>query len=216
MDDRERLRRELAFFGKVTASISHEINNVVTVVGEVGGLLHDMALMAERGRPLDAEKVRRECERVAGQVARGKEIIKSLNRFAHSTDDPTKTADLVETTAQSVRLFQRFAELRRTSIELAPTAEPVTVTADLFGFNHVFFLAVLTLLDAGDSAEPVRVSIASAPDGAEVRFARTVDGAAPVALPQDALDRAADAGFEWVDPPDGEPGTIKFWLRMRL
>ena len=39
----------LQFFGKMTASISHEIKNVLAIINENAGLLEDLALMADRG-----------------------------------------------------------------------------------------------------------------------------------------------------------------------
>ena len=41
----------LRFFGKISASISHEIKNAIAVMNENAGLIKDLIMMAERGRP---------------------------------------------------------------------------------------------------------------------------------------------------------------------
>ena len=45
-------RTDLQFFGRIMANVSHEFNNVITIIGELSGLLRDLAGLAERGRPL--------------------------------------------------------------------------------------------------------------------------------------------------------------------
>ena len=37
----------LQFFGKMTASISHEIKNVLAIINENAGLLEDLALLSD-------------------------------------------------------------------------------------------------------------------------------------------------------------------------
>jgi hypothetical protein len=40
----------LAFFGKINASISHELKNVMAIISETAGLLKDLSDMAATGR----------------------------------------------------------------------------------------------------------------------------------------------------------------------
>jgi len=46
------------FFGKISASISHEIKNVLAVLNENAGLLEDLVLMAEKGAPFNQERAK--------------------------------------------------------------------------------------------------------------------------------------------------------------
>ena len=41
----------LAFFGKVSASISHELKNVMAIISETAGLLGDLSAMARGVQP---------------------------------------------------------------------------------------------------------------------------------------------------------------------
>ena len=44
---------DIAFFGAVTAGLSHELKNVLATINELSGLQDDLQLLARRGRPLD-------------------------------------------------------------------------------------------------------------------------------------------------------------------
>jgi hypothetical protein len=43
----------------MTASISHEIKNVMAIINESAGLLEDYSLMAEKGMPIDPDNASR-------------------------------------------------------------------------------------------------------------------------------------------------------------
>ena len=45
----------LAFFGEITASVSHEINNAISIINEYSGLLEDLTYTAERGENVSSE-----------------------------------------------------------------------------------------------------------------------------------------------------------------
>jgi len=48
----------LQFFGKMTASISHEIKNVLAIINENAGLLEDLALMADGGAEIEPQRLK--------------------------------------------------------------------------------------------------------------------------------------------------------------
>ena len=47
----------LQFFGRVSASISHELKNVLAIINENAGLLEDFTLMGDRGIPTGSPTV---------------------------------------------------------------------------------------------------------------------------------------------------------------
>ena len=52
-------KKELEFFGKVTACISHELNNVLSIINEYTGLLEDLMLTCNSREEVDKEKISR-------------------------------------------------------------------------------------------------------------------------------------------------------------
>ena len=101
----------LAFFGKVNASISHELKNILAVISETAGLLSDLTEAAKNGRALDPEMLSSCSEGIVEEVQRGFAAIRQMNKFAHSVDDPVKSIDLAEVVELMVDLskFLSFA-----------------------------------------------------------------------------------------------------------
>jgi len=108
----------LHFFGKMTASISHEIKNVLAIINENAGLLEDFTLMAEGGMAIELERLKALSRAVTKQVERADTIVKNMNRFARSTDTSLQTIDLNDVMQLLVALSNRFAVMR--GIALAP------------------------------------------------------------------------------------------------
>ena len=120
----------LKFFGTVTASISHEIKNVLAIVGENAGLLSDLTFMAEKGTPINLERVAKIADTLQRSVKRSDGIVKNLNTFAHSIDHDENTVDLSELIAFASRLFARFANMRGVTLMPTSTEEGLTITTN--------------------------------------------------------------------------------------
>ena len=97
----------IQFFGKMSASISHDLKNVLAVINENAGLLEDLCLMAEKGKALDPVRLKRLAGDVKNQIRRGDRIISSMNTFAHSADSESVTIDLRELLGLLVELSLR-------------------------------------------------------------------------------------------------------------
>ena len=77
---------ELKFFGALTASVIHELNNSIGIINENAGLLEDLGLMAKSGMEPDIDRWMEIAQRITGQVRHTHNILKNLSKFAHSTD----------------------------------------------------------------------------------------------------------------------------------
>jgi signal transduction histidine kinase len=180
--------REAAFIGKITASATHEIRNVLAIVKESAGLIDDLVRMAADRGSLDGDRVFKATQRIDAQVARGADLITGLNRFAHSLDHDRQAIDLGEEIRQVVFLSQRFARKKSQSVRAVPGAEPRGFTANSLAVQMALF-AVLELL------------MEELQDGAaiDVRWA-TVDGlpaAEMTATLNDVAVSAPGAGAAW-------------------
>jgi signal transduction histidine kinase len=180
--------REAAFIGKITASATHEIRNVLAIVKESAGLIDDLMRMAADRGSLDGERVLKATQRIDAQVARGSELITSLNRFAHSLDRDRQAIDLGEEIRQVVFLSQRFARMKSQTVLARSGAEPRGLVANSLAVQMALF-AVLELI------------MEELPDGAaiEVRSA-TADGlpaAEVTAKLNDVAVSAPGAGTDW-------------------
>jgi len=105
------------FFGKMTASVSHEIKNVLAIINENAGLLDDYSRMADQGMALESERLRRVSGNIQAQVRRADTIVRNLSRFAHSVDEGDKQLPLDEVVELVLALAARFAANRGVTLE---------------------------------------------------------------------------------------------------
>ncbi|MBA3036830.1 MAG: sensor histidine kinase [Desulfobacterium sp.] len=122
----------LKFFGNMTASISHEVNNVLAIINENAGLLGDLCAMAERGHPVDPGRIKTASQKIINQVQRGDAIIKNLNKFAHSVDEPDCDVNISDIIFLISGLSERIAVMRGVKLEINEKADPVIVTSNPF------------------------------------------------------------------------------------
>lgn len=110
----------LRFFGSMTASISHEIKNTLAIINENGGLLGDLVALSEKGRPLDPERLKTLSGNILRQVQRADEIVRRLNRFAHSANQPVVATDTREIFECTAVLASRLAAMNGVTITVSP------------------------------------------------------------------------------------------------
>jgi len=158
-------RGGLAFFGALAASVTHELNNALSIIDQAGGLLGDLAAGAAAGRPIDPRRLETVRERIDRQVRKGVEIVTRLNRFAHSIDEPEGEFDAVAETENLVALTLRFAELKKVRLELAPCAERIGVRGDAFALQQALFACLRAALDGAEEGD--RIEVRPRREGAE-------------------------------------------------
>jgi nitrogen fixation/metabolism regulation signal transduction histidine kinase len=161
-------REGFQFFGKMSASISHEIKNALAIINESAGLLEDFSLLTEKGRPIDPERLKRLAQSVARQVQRADGLIKNLNRFAHSADDASRIVDLAEMLELVVSLVQRLAAMREARVELVLPAHPVMVITNLFLLENIIWLGLEFLLT--ENHKVVKLIPETTAEGARIRL----------------------------------------------
>ncbi len=198
----------LAFFGAVTASISHEIKNRMAIVNEQAGLLEDLVLMAERGGQIDLERLKRLSRSVKDQIAQGDGIIRTMNRFAHSVDTPCATIGLRSLMDLTVRLAARKAGLKGVALEVDPDCKDAELTTDPFALMNLIWLGIEATLETEASGGVIRLAWQSGPESVVIRIHPGATHAGPP-VPEKAAPLAGAIGAEVVCDPDGEAIAIR-------
>ncbi len=176
--------KSLAFFGAVMASVSHELNNVIGIVDQSAGLLEDLLYVAREGQPVPEEKLKKIAERITTQTQRGIGLIKRMNRFAHSTDEPILEFDLNETVENLAELTRRKATLKKAELKVGYGDEPIKITGSPFLLQEVLYACIMqTLIDA-EPGDNVSVSVAAQ----EGRAVMLVEGRKPLSGEVNDLD----------------------------
>lgn len=143
------LEQGLTFYGTITASVSHELNNVVSIIDQTTGLLEDMIAAVERGKPISADRLEHIAGSLRKQTVRGLNIIKHLNEFAHSSDVPRRRYDVVESVVNVVELSRRLADMKRVEIYVRSGSDIPECSGNPFFARRVLFEPVrLALLNA--------------------------------------------------------------------
>jgi C4-dicarboxylate-specific signal transduction histidine kinase len=142
----------LRFFGKVSASISHEMKNVLAIMNENAGLLEDLTLAAQRGKAIDPERLNRTAGNFLKQIHRADQILKNMSIFAHSVDQFSGQVSLHELAMLVANLIGRPAAMRKITLETATPNEPVQLNTNPFLLENLIWLCLefaLTATSAG-------------------------------------------------------------------
>jgi signal transduction histidine kinase len=162
----------LQFFGEMSASISHEIKNVLAIVNENAGLLEDLTLMADRGKPIDPARLKMMAAAVKKQIGRADGIIKNMNRLAHSIDQTVTNVELNETISLLVGLTARFAVIRGVQVDLKLPENPVMFqTAPFFLMNLLWRCLDFSMSASGDGKR-IELVAEEAENGVRIQFRR--------------------------------------------
>jgi len=173
----------LQFFGKMTASISHEIKNVLAIINENAGLLEDLALMADRGAAIESQRLMNMSQAVMKQVRRADAIVKNMNRLAHSADESIKTIDLNDLLELLVALSNRFASMRGIAVLPKPSEGPLKLRTSPFFFMNLLWLCLDFAMDSAGKDKIVEL-VAQKTEAAVQVFFKHLSG-----LGSDALKR---------------------------
>lgn len=208
----------LGFFGKITASVSHELKNHLSTIKEQTGLISDLMAMASEGRPLDPGRIGTLVQNITRRIGQTDEVIKRLNRFAHSTDQPSQEADFNEIVESIVALSQRLASVKGVELAISLAPEPILVETSPFLLRQLVFLCLSRLIELAGKGG--RVEVATEPadeDKAGCRFFSQTAGqetgpALPETWPAKSLAELLGAGLK-----TGESrGEIRLEIPRRL
>ncbi len=154
----------------MSASISHEIKNVLAIINENAGLLEDFTLMAEKGRPVDMERFKTIAGKIRGQVGRADGIVKNLNRFAHSADHFSGEIELNESLGFVVALSERFAAMANVSFEHMEGGRTVPLNTTPFLLQNLLWLCLNFAMEVADGDKKVHLLVEKMENGARIRF----------------------------------------------
>lgn len=161
----------LHFFGSMTASISHELKNALAIINENGGLLGDLAMLMEKGRPLEPERLKTLSGNIRRQVQRADDIIRRLNRFAHSAQEPAATSDVREIFEFTIALAARLATMKGVTMTIAP-GPAVQLETRLFQLENLLWLCLKHLFVLTEGNQTVEFAATDAGAGVviDLRF----------------------------------------------
>ena len=178
---------ELRFFGEVTASISHELNNAIAIIDQTAGLLADLAAVGEC-KNVAQDRLQRIIDTIDNQARRGATIVKKLNAFAHSVDAIDHEIELNELAQNVVALAQRMAERRGVQLHSVPATTRIPICGNLFRMQHALFSSI-------------RSVVSIVPEGSRIEVSAGLDDATPwVAVESDLVESSSNPDVQHLRP----------------
>jgi K+-sensing histidine kinase KdpD len=160
----------LKFFGKISASISHELKNALSIINESAGLLEDLTLMAQKGVPIDPGRLQTTAKRIQQQVGRADTIIQNMNRFGHSIDRLLLTVDLDELMGLLLAITRRISDMKGIKVSYEPGASPIMITTSPFFLKTVLWHVLDFAMGKVGDAKTVVLTVEKVQDKVEIRF----------------------------------------------
>jgi signal transduction histidine kinase len=144
---------DLAFFGKVNASISHELKNILAVISEAAGLLNDLTEMASKGQNFELEMMKTCSQDIVEEIQRGFATIKRMNAFSHSMDDPLRRVNLVEILDLIINLAGYLSFASKVRFDPPEGSPPIVLTCPWRLQNLMYQTLVFAFESVGPDGE---------------------------------------------------------------
>ena len=148
----------MRFFGKMSASATHEIKNALAIINENAGLLEDLSMGHENGYSFSPERGNDISQRLARQVKRADFVLNKLNRLSHSVDLVTQITDLEEIVCFVLDMSVRLVEQQEIVIEVTSPLSPIIVDINLFFLENLIWRAIETACFAARGEKKVMIS----------------------------------------------------------
>jgi signal transduction histidine kinase len=153
----------LAFFGKVNASISHELKNVMAIISETAGLLEDLSDMVSMGSNFPPDMLKSCTTSIMEEIQRGFAVIRQMNRFAHSVDSPAEAVNLMDVLNLVVGLCGYLSFSGKVHLRPCDEVTPVALTCPFLLQAIVYHGLIHTFKNAGPDAE-ITISVQARDD----------------------------------------------------
>lgn len=160
----------LAFFGRISASISHELKNALSIINESAGLLEDLTLMAQKGCSVDPSRLLSTAKRIQKQVGRSDMIIQHMNNFSHTIDRPLLRLDLRDLLTCLLFVTRRITDMKGIKVSYAPGDTPVLITTAPFFLMMLLWHLLEAVIGQVGESKTVACAVSNVEDSVEIGF----------------------------------------------
>ncbi len=148
------------FFGKVTASVTHEIQNVLAIIKENAGLMEDFLQMSLTDDLSDIEERLNKCiKSIKNQGYRGVDLTSGLNHFAHTTDNTNISVNIFELSKKLISITERLFRQKSVNISIIEPEKSPSIIIDPLFFQMIAFSCIECLVENFEDDAPVEIDI---------------------------------------------------------
>lgn len=149
---------EVEFIGKITAGVTHELNNVLASIREISGLMTDVLSMTDEKSFPRKEKFQISLDKVQNQVQRGVKLTSQLNKFSHLPDSNKTEIDLNDSIQLLIFLTERFARIKNVSLIHQTSNKSVMLISDPLNLQMALFNCIAYLLNRVSNGGEINLS----------------------------------------------------------
>jgi two-component system NtrC family sensor kinase len=152
--DRIRYSEKMALIGRMAASVAHEINNPLQIIGDQAGWLDELLSEEEPSSLKNSDEYRSAILKIRAQVKRASTITHRLLGFSRSTDGLKSATDLNALVEETVSFLEKEAHNHRITIRRCLDSMLPLITTDSSQLQQVFLNILNNGVDAiGDDGE---------------------------------------------------------------
>jgi hypothetical protein len=155
---------DLAFFGKVNASISHELKNILAIISEAAGLLQDLTALARKDGNFELDMIQTCSQDIVEEVQRGFATIKQMNTFSHSVDDPLKRLNLIEVLELMIHVGGFLSFAGKVRFDPPQEAAPIVLTCP-WRLQNLIYQALVYAFESVGPDGAIQVALHPKQDG---------------------------------------------------
>ena len=178
----------LDFFSTMTAFNSQEVQDALALIDQQAALIDVMTLSIEQGQPLDTAGLVALAANIQQHVHDADSIVRRLNRFAHSMDQPVLIVHARDILQSMINLTIRLARMKEVTFILA-TGEEVQLTTPLLGLQNLLWICLKNLLEETKGGD--EVSLGARLVGTDVVFFIKVEAGQPLIAIEKMIGREA-------------------------
>lgn len=183
---------DVAFFGRINASISHEIKNILAIISETSGLLNDLSELAQKGQSIDTNMIKTCSQDIEEEIQRGFATIKEMNRFSHSVDQTIAKIDPVDLVTRMVNIASYLSYASKIKVT-APDDADFKISTCPFRLQQLIYRTLVFLFHIEGPEGEIEVSVQPESQG-QVKISFTSAGERDVSkFPKTEMDALAES-----------------------
>jgi signal transduction histidine kinase len=197
-------RNELAFMGKMSARMTHDMRNILSILKESSGLMTDVISMNKDADFPHRDKLERSLSRIQSQIPRGMELITEFNWLAHSMDEPKTQIDMNDFLSHIAFLAKSFVRLKSVELKMLPLKKTASFSTDLFRLHWILFSCIDYVLGKTSEGTVIILRAERTRGSLQLQVLYDVDDENKIALSQ--LDGAVPTELTYLEEPMRELG----------
>ncbi|NTV14670.1 MAG: hypothetical protein HGA96_12190 [Desulfobulbaceae bacterium] len=181
---------KMALIGRMAASVAHEINNPLQVIGAQAGWVEELLEEGPEHQATNHQEQLEAIGKIRQQVKRAATITRRLLGFSRRQEGPWQATDINQTLEETILLLEKEAKSLRIDIRREYQADLPQVISDSSQLQQVFLNLLHNGVDAVERDGVITVSTVKDGDRVKICFADSGPGIAP-----DQLEKIFDPFF---------------------